>query len=287
MIEGTSTIFMPQVLENWKNQKGNPMDFQDQVVWVTGASSGIGEALALAFSKAGARVILSARSEGKLAQLAETCGGETRARALPLDLAAPETLPAAAEAARATWGRIDILVNNAGLSHRSTARETSMETVRRIMEVNFFAPVILTKAVLGGMVEQGGGRIVVVGSIIGKFGAPGRSSYGASKHALHGYFDALRAEEWRNGIRVTLVTPGYVRTNISVAAIGKDGHPHGKMDPGTEKGMSPERCAAVILRGVKKNREEILVGGRECMGVFCKRFAPGLLSRILRNAQVD
>lgn len=263
------------------------MTFQDQVVWITGASSGIGEALAMAFSDAGARVILSARSEGKLAHLAETCGGASRAHVLPLDLAEPEHLPAAAEAARSKWGRIDILVNNAGMSHRSTARETSMETVRRIMEVNFFAPVILTKAVLGGMVEQGGGRIVVVSSIIGKFGAPGRSSYGASKHALHGYFDALRAEEWRNGIRVTLVTPGYVRTNISVAAIGKDGAAHGVMDPGTEQGMAPARCAAVILRGVQKDRDEILVGGRECMGVFCKRFAPGLLARILRRARVD
>lgn len=263
------------------------MGFQDQVMWITGASSGIGEALAVAFSRAGARVILSARSEEKLAHLAEACGGETRARVLPMDLSQPENLPAAAEAAWSTWSRLDMLVNNAGMSHRSTARDTSMDTVRRVMEVNFFAPVILTKSVLPKMIGQGGGRIVVVSSIIGKFGAPGRCAYGASKHALHGYFDALRAEEWRNGIRVTLVTPGYVRTNISIAAIGKDGQPHGVMDPGTEAGMDPARCAEVVLRGIRKGRDEILVGGRECMGVFCKRFAPGLLARILRKARVD
>lgn len=260
----------------------------DSVVWITGASSGIGAALARRYASAGARVILSARRGDKLREVASSCaGGLERHRVVPMDLAEPTMLPEKAEHARACFGQIDVLVNNAGLSQRSRALETDLSVTRRIMEINFFAAVQLTQLVVPQMIERGGGRIVAISSVVGKFGAPGRSSYGASKHALHGYFDALRAELFAQHIGVTLVTPGYIQTDISLHAVEADGSEHGTLDPGQAGGMSAESCAEQIVRGVSKGCDEILVGGRETLGVYLKRFWPGLLNRILRTARVD
>ena len=161
--------------------------------------------------------------------------------------------------------------------------DTDVSVYRRLMDVNFFGVVALTKAVLPLMLEQGSGHLVVTSSVAGKLGTKQRSGYCASKHALHGFFDALRAETHDAGLRVTLVCPGYIRTPISLHALGADGRVHGRMDENQEKGMDPRAFAQRLLRAVAREQEEVYIGGTEIYGIYLKRFLPGLLSRILRN----
>lgn len=253
------------------------------VVWITGASSGIGEALARAWAQAGARLVLSSRRRDELERVRRTCTRPDEHLVLPLDLAQTDTFPAAVARAEAHFGEINVLVNNGGVSQRARALDAAPEVERAIMEVDYFAPVALTKAVLPSMLARRSGHIVVVSSVMGYVGTPGRSSYAAAKHALHGYFDSLRAELWRGGVKVTLVCPGYVRTAVSANALGPRGEQHGHTDATTQRGISAERCAAAILRGVNRGREEIYVGGREIAGIYLKRFAPWLFSRIVRR----
>jgi len=258
------------------------MNFQDRIVWITGASSGIGEALAYAFHRAGARLILSARREDELQRVQAACGGEPNARVLPLDVSRGDELAGKARAALSLFGGIDILVLNAGISQRSLARNTDESVYRRLMEVNFFGPEVLTRAVLPAMLEKKSGHIVVISSIAGKFGVPLRTGYSATKFALHGFYEALRAEEGRHGICVTLVCPGYVHTGISVAALKGDGSKHAKMDPELAQGMPAEECARQILLGVARKKQEIVVGAtREKTLVLLKRFFPAMLARMI------
>lgn len=261
------------------------MNFQERRVWITGASSGIGEALAEAFHNAGARLILSARREDELRRVQAKCGGEPNTRILPLDMSRGEELEGKATIALGMFGGIDILVLNAGISQRSKARDTDDSVYRRLMEVNFFGPEALTRAVLPAMLENKRGHIVVISSIAGKFGVSLRSGYSATKFALHGFYEALRAEESRNGIRVTLVCPGFIRTGISLSALKGDGSRHAKMDPELAQGMPAEECARHILKGVAREKEEICVAAaREKALVYLKRFWPGLLTKMVSRA---
>jgi len=260
------------------------MDFQDRRVWITGASSGIGEALARAFHAARARLILSARRKEELRRVQQLCGGEPRAKVLPVDMARSDDVEQKAREALAVFAGIDILVLNAGISQRSLTRDTSDSVYRRLMEVNFFGPEALTRAILPSMLANKSGHIVVISSIAGRFGAPLRSGYSATKFALHGFYEALRAEEEKNGIHVTLVCPGFIRTNISVSALKGDGSQHAKMDPQLAQGMPPEECARQILKGVAARKQEIIVGApREKMLVYTKRFFPVLLARMVAS----
>lgn len=258
------------------------MNFQERIVWITGASSGIGEALAHAFHRAGARLILSARREDELKRVQAACGGEPHTRILPLDMGRSDELSEKAHVALGMFNGIDILVLNAGISQRSLARNTEESVYRRLMEVNFFGPEALTRAVLPSMLEKKSGHIVVISSIAGKFGVPLRTGYSATKFALHGFYEALRAEEARNGINITLVCPGYVHTGISVSALKGDGSQHAKMDPELEQGMPAEECARQILRGVARKKQEIVVAAaRERTLVLLKRFFPTKLARMI------
>jgi short-subunit dehydrogenase len=254
---------------------------ESQRVWITGASSGIGEALAYEFHRAGAKLILSARREDELRRVQVKCGGENSVRLLPLDVIQTSALPAKAQLALEMFGGLDILVNNAGVTQRSLVKDTDLDIYRKLMEVNFFGAVALTKAVLPSMIEQKRGHIVVISSLVGKFGTPLRSGSAAAKHALHGFFDSLRAEVARHGIKVTLVCPGYIRTDISLHALRGDGTLHAKMDSGQAKGMAVDRCAAEILKAIAKGREEVYVGGRDKYIVYLKRFFPTLFSRMM------
>jgi short-subunit dehydrogenase len=262
------------------------VDFNGKVVWITGASSGIGEALACAFAAAGARVVLSSRNVDRLKETASRCLNPDRHLVLPLDLSDPSNLGDQVRTALDTFGRIDILVNNGGVSQRSFAAETSLDTVRRILETNFFGPVALTGAVLPSMLEQGSGRIVIISSLVGKMGTPLRSAYAASKHALHGYFDSLRAEVQRKGIGVTIVCPGFIRTNISINALTADGSCHGLMDDAQAAGMPADECASRILQAVAAGRDEVCIGGKELLAVHLRRFFPGLYNRLILKAKV-
>ncbi|HEX2123039.1 MAG TPA: SDR family oxidoreductase [Thermoanaerobaculia bacterium] len=258
------------------------MDFRDKIVWITGASSGIGEALAVAWSRAGARVVLSARNVAELERVRRLCANPERHVVKPLDLTDSAAIADAAAEVLSELGRVDILVHSGGVSQRSLAVETDLATDRAIMELNYFGTVALTKALLPSMLARGGGHIVPISSVIGYVGVPLRSAYAASKHALHGFFNALRAETHRHGIKVTIVCPGYIRTNVSENALRGDGTRHGKLDETHARAMLPENAAPAILRGVAAGKHEVHVGGREIHAIRLQRHLPRLLSRALR-----
>ncbi len=253
------------------------MRFAGKTVWITGASSGIGEALAVAWSGEGARVVLSARSAAELERVRRACVDPERHTVLPLDLTDASAVARAAEEV----GDVDVLGHSGGVSQRSFAEETDLATDRAIMDVNYFGTVALTKAVLPRMLARGSGTIVPISSVIGYVGIPTRSAYAASKHALHGFFEALRAETAGRGIRITIVVPGYVRTKVSENALRGDGTRYGKLDDTHAKAMLPERAARKIIDAVARGKDEVRVGGKEIWAVLLRRYLPGLTRRVL------
>ncbi len=259
------------------------MKFSGQIVWITGASSGIGEALAYAFAREGAKLVLSSRRTAELERVRRACERPDDHIVVTLDLARVADLPLAVGEVLARRGHVDILVNNGGVSQRALAKDASLAVERALMEVNYFGPVALTKSLLPFMLARETGHIVVVSSVMGYVGTPGRSTYAAAKHALHGWFDSLRAEIWRHNVHVTLACPGYVATAVSANALGPRGDSHGQTDTTHRGAISPEYCAAAIIRGVARGQEEIYVGGREVLGIYLKRYVPWLFSRIVRK----
>jgi dehydrogenase/reductase SDR family protein 7B len=258
-------------------------DLAGKVIWVTGASSGIGEAMVIAASKRGAKVILTARRANELERVKGLCANPAQAAVLPLDLLKLGDPATTLRDAEKFFGPVDVLVNNAGISQRSRVLETSLEVYRQIFELDFFATVALTKAVLPGMVQRKAGHVVVVSSVVGYISSPLRSGYAAAKHALHGFYDAARAEHWRDGVKFTLACPGYVKTDVSVNAVTGTGGKHGKVDPSIARGVDPSVCAEKIWRAVEKDKEEVLVG-REALVVYLKRFFPALFSFAVNRA---
>ena len=254
-------------------------------VWITGASSGIGEACSYAYAAKGDRLILTARSNGRLAEVAEKCRekGAREVFVLPYDFSDPDGIMEISEKAWEAFGGIDILFLNAGISQRASVEDTSMEMVRKIMEVDYFAPIALAKAVLPRMVAEKGGRMAVTSSIAGVFGFPLRCAYSSAKHALYGFFETLQAEYYDKGIRVTIVCPGRVKTDISINALIKGGERYGVMDPGQENGISAEKAAKRIVRAIGKGRREVHVGGKELLMIIIKRLFPGLCALIGRK----
>ena len=259
-------------------------EFKDKVIWITGASSGIGEALALEFAKREARLILSARREDELKRVgALTKLPELDLMILPFDLGDTKNASGLTAQIINKFGRIDILINNGGYSQRSSAEETSIDIDRQLMEVNYFSYITLTKAVLPYMKRQKSGHIIAISSIAGKFGFYLRSSYSAAKHAIHGFFDSLRLETEKSGIKTLIVCPGKIKTNVSLNAVTASGTAHNKMDESHEGAMSAEECAKQIIQGILNNKEEIYVGGKEILMVKIKRFFPKLFAKLIRK----
>ncbi len=253
------------------------MTLKNKIIWITGASSGIGEALAYECARQGAHIILSARNREKLEAVKKQCETyHVTCIVVPVDLTDEQQIKDAVAEVKKKHKRIDILVNNGGISQRSYAIETPVEVDRKVMETNFFGAVVLTKSLLPLMVEQGGAHIVVISSVVGKFGFPLRSAYSASKHALQGFFDSLRAELTNKNIMVTMVSPGRIVTDISYNAITKNGTKHAVMDEGQANGMPVEVCARKIMKAVRKNRKDVLVGRKEIIMVYIRKFLPGL-----------
>lgn len=257
-----------------------------KVIWITGASSGIGEALAYEFSKQGACVILSARRIDELQRVKQNCADQANTALLPLDLSKTEMFEHITHEALKHFGHVDILINNGGIGQRSLVHETSMTVYQDIMQVNYFGTIALTKALLPHFVQRKQGHYVVVTSVTGKFGTPLRSGYAASKHALHGFFDSLRAEQWKNNIDVTIICPGFIATNLSRFALTGDGSQQNSLDKTSYPKKSPEWCARKIRQAVDAKKEEVYIGGREVFGVYLKRFVPRLFSRIIRKVTV-
>jgi short-subunit dehydrogenase len=257
------------------------MKFHNKVVWITGASSGIGEALAYAFAAEGALLVLSARREEELQRVAKACGN---AYVLPFDMLSLSEHADRVQDVMNTYGRIDYLVLNAGVSQRSFVKDTTFDVYRRLFEVNFFSIVSLTQAVLPVFTAQKSGVFVPIASVAGRISTPRRAAYGATKHALIGFFDSVRAEVFNDGIRVTTILPGYIKTNISLHAMNEKGEAYGKMDPNQAKGLDPNFTAQKILQAVLAGKNEFFVGGfLEGFGLFMKRFFPSIVPFMLRK----
>jgi short-subunit dehydrogenase len=265
--------------------------FTNKVIWITGASSGIGEALTYELAHRGARLILSARRKEELERVKGNCPGiaQVNIRVLPLDLSQAETLQLCTEAAVQIFGHVDILINNGGISQRSLAKETKMDVDRRIMEVDYFGNMALSKYLIPHFIQRKQGHYVVITSVLGMIGTPYRSAYAAAKHALHGFFDSLRAELWKENknIHTTLICPGWVNTNLAYHALVGSGESLKETDQMNRSGLTPAEMAARICRVIKNKKEEAYIGGlKEISAIYVKRFFPSLFSRIIRKAQV-
>ncbi len=260
------------------------MNFNNKTFWVTGASSGMGKATAIALAKFNTRLIISDKDEQGLqvtAKEIENSGSSVRIEVL--DMLNTQDIINVAEKVLADGEKISGLYQFAGISQRSFTMDTPMENIRKIMEINFFAVITLAKAVLPSMVENGGGQLAVASSLVGKFGFPYRSAYSASKHALHGFFETILAEYYDKNIRVSVFIGGRINTNISKFALDKDGKEHGKLDPGQANGITPEQAASQILKGLRKEKREIPIGGKELLILKIRRFFPSIHAKIVRK----
>ena len=262
-------------------QKRNE-DFKDKVVWITGASSGIGEALAYSFAKKGAKLVLSGRNEEALTLVKNNCLLFTEDVAvLAFDMLNIDSFPQQVQLAKNFFGRIDYLCNNAGISQRSLITDTPLDIDRKVMELDYFSQVALTKSILPTFNDQKFGHIVVISSVAGKYGFYYRSAYSAAKHALVGFFETLRLELKEVPVYVTLVYPGRIHTNISVNAITANGNKHGIMDEAQANGIKADYCAEKITNAVFKKKVELLIGREELILVHLKRLLPSLYYKFI------
>ena len=256
------------------------MKIDNKTILITGASSGIGEELAKQLASQGARLVLSARNGEKLQQLKDQLPNSQQHIVVPLDLSLPESLPALVMQHFSTGLTIDILINNGGLSQRGSARDTLLHVQRNVMEVNYFGTIAHTPPLLPPLLKQQG-VILTIASVAGKVGGKGMSGYSASKHAIIGYMDCLRAEESPNGLKVLTVCPGFVQTNISVNALAEDGQAVGQMVDSIKNGIPVQRCAEKIIHAIVTDKNEIVIGtGISRLAPVIKRFFPNLLFKL-------
>lgn len=254
------------------------MKLSHKVIWITGASSGIGKALAIHLSKEKTnKIILSSRRESALNEVKIACEYPENIAILPFDLGNLNDMPLIVTKAIEAFETIDILVNNGGISQRSLIIDTSIEVDKKLMEVDYLGYVALSKALLPHFVKKQSGQFVVVSSLMGKFSTPYRSGYCGAKHALHGFFDALRMEHEKDGINVTLICPGFVNTNVAKNALVGSGETQNRQDNATANGLSPEVFAQRMTRAIAKKRFEVYIGKKEVLGVYLKRFFPRFL----------
>jgi len=255
--------------------------FQGKNAWITGASSGIGEALVYEFVNRDAKVIISSNDDPGLERVRKACGEKAgNVICIPFDLAETSAIESLVEEQMNKIGNIDYLLNIGGISQRARVDEIPLWLDRKIFEINYFGTVALTKAVLPYMIRQKSGHIIATSSIAGRFGFPLRSAYSASKQALHGFFETVFLENKKHNIRTSVIIPGRVRTKISYHALNSEGKEHGQMDKGLDKGISPQKAAETIIRGILKNKREILVGGKELIMLYIRRLCPWLFFRI-------
>jgi short-subunit dehydrogenase len=260
------------------------MELKNKIIWITGASSGIGEALAYSSIHEGAKIIISARRSQELERVAAACKTDpSNIMVLPLDLEDTNNIEEKVEKVIQRFGRIDILINNSGMGHRTKAVNTPTSIDRKVMEVNFFGTINLTKAVARKMQEQKSGKIVVISSIMVKYGLPLYSTYSASKYALYGYFEALRQELYKDNVKVLIVSPGFINTDVSTKLLLENGKEYGVKSESQNKGMSPELCAVRIIKAIKSNRDHKFVGGYEIFSVYVKQYFPSLFYRLMRK----
>lgn len=263
------------------------MDLKNKIIWITGASSGIGEALAIELSKLDTKLILSSRNEVTLNKVKNECENSENIIVLPIDLEKYDDFDKTVTTAIAFFGKIDILINNGGISQRSYAIDTNIDVDKRIMDINYMGTVALSKAILPHFIANNSGHFVITTSVVGKVATPLRSTYSASKHALHGFFDSLRAEVHKHNIDVTLVLPGYVQTDVSMNALTGDGTKQDTMDTTTKNGIPSDVFAKKMIKAIKKRKKEVVIGGfKETGSVYLKRFFPSIAATLVRKVNV-
>ncbi|HCN16775.1 MULTISPECIES: SDR family NAD(P)-dependent oxidoreductase [Psychrobacter] len=261
--------------------------YKDLTIWITGASSGIGEALAIAFAKRGATIVLSGRDTDKLEAVKERCKHSKKHVVIPFDLSDASQTKNAYDAAKTQTTKIDWLINNAGVSQRSLIMDTAEDVERQIMEIDYFAQTRLTRLVLPDMIAQGGGKIVMVSSVAGLLGTQYRGAYGAAKAAIHMWANSLRAELHEQGIEVATIFPGFIQTNVSINALTGDGSKQGTMDEATNKGLTAPAFAKQVVKALTKGEEYIIVAGtKEKLAVRVNRLSPPKLYKLIRKSQV-
>jgi len=253
-----------------------------KTVWITGASSGIGAALSRAYSKNGYFIILSGRNRQKLVITQQSLKDPKQSAIYSFDTTDYSLARSVASEILDKYGCPDITILNAGVSQRDYAEGTALSVTQQIINTNFIANVNISNQLIPAF-RSSQKKLVVISSVTGKLGTKKRSSYAASKHALHGYYDSLRAELYGSDSTITIVCPGYVRTNISINALLGNGDNQNSMDDDTNKGMSPEKFALKVLKSVEKNKREVYIGGFEILAIYIKRFFPNLLAKIIRR----
>lgn len=261
--------------------------FKNLTIWITGASSGLGAALSIAFAKKGATIILSGRDRQKLEAVKDKCKRSHKHIVIPFDITDSKQARKAYQLIKAQTGKVDWLINNAGISQRSLIMETEEEVERQIMEIDYFAQTRLTRLILPDMITQGGGRIVMISSVAGLLGTQYRGAYGAAKAALHMWANSLRAELHDKGIEVATVFPGFIQTNISINALTADGSPQGTMDEATNAGLTATEFAKQVTKALSKGEEYIIVAGsKEKLATRVNRVSPPKLYKLIRESQV-
>lgn len=254
--------------------------FLNKVVWITGASSGIGEQLAYQLAELGAKLVLSSRRKTALERVSAACKKGTEVLVVPLDLGTPDTFAEKVAEVQDSFGQIDFLINNAGIGQNGFVDENEMQVYQQVLQVNLLGPIALTKAVLPVMLKQGSGHITGVSSILGKLIVRERSAYCASKYAFNAFLDTLRLELQKKNIQVLTACPGATQTNMEASAINGTGHATGQVPDEYNTWMLPEKVAAEILKGIRRKKREILIGSRfEKFGVFMIRFLPAIYHR--------
>lgn len=252
---------------------------------MTGASSGLGRAMALQAVAAGAKVVISARRRDVLEEVRAASAHPNNVAVVALDQADLAQSASAAREAMAVYGGLDLVVLNGGISQRSLAIDTDIKVDLQLMTVNYLANVAIIKAILPALIAQPSAKIGVVSSLVGRVGSPYRTGYAASKHALHGFFDSLRAEIPET-VSITMVCPGFVKTNVSVNALTGDGSALGTMDRAQARGLDVEPSAERALKAIDARKLEVYIAGPEGKAIWLQRFAPSLLARMLRSARV-
>lgn len=251
-------------------------------VWIIGASSGIGEGLVKVLAEMGARLVISARNESKLLEL-KSAFSFAEIEILTIDVENHASLSEKTQEAWQIFNSLDYVFLNAGMSVRDLVQDCRLDVERKIMDINFWGPVTITKELLKKKNPENNLHLVLTSSLSGKYGVPKLAAYAASKHAIQGYFDSLRAETFGSGLFIHIVIPGFIRTNITIDGLRGDGSKSGKMQNALAEGMDPEVCARGILRGLERGKEEFIVGGSERFTVAFNRFFPGLMKKLIRS----
>ncbi|MED6244334.1 Dehydrogenase reductase SDR member 7B [Ataeniobius toweri] len=271
-------------------RRGTPM--HGAVVVITGASSGLGKECARVFHAAGARLVLCGRDAARLQEVVQELSGSSTdiqhqtftPNTVVFNLVRADSVEKAAQEILKCYGHIDVLINNAGISYRGNILDTHISVQRDVMETNYFGPIALTQALLPSMVQRRSGHIVVISSVQGKIAIPYRSAYAASKHATQAYFDCLRAEIGHLGIPVTVISPGYIRTNLSVNAVTGDGSKYGVLDKTTASGWDPRDVADAVLKAVRqKSKDVVLAGTVPTVAIYLRTLWPALFFKLMSS----